>query len=67
MEWTTDFKEGLIPAVNWSYYANPEHASQLAELAKLNKTPGIWRTHTSHVLKVWKRNFDWSVLSPPPS
>jgi Lrp/AsnC family transcriptional regulator for asnA, asnC and gidA len=34
---------------------------------KLNKTPGIWRTHTSHVLKVWKRNFDWSVLSPSPS
>ncbi|MHB8576190.1 MAG: Lrp/AsnC family transcriptional regulator [Dehalococcoidia bacterium] len=34
---------------------------------KLNKTAGIWRTHTSHVLKVWKRNFDWSVLSPPPS
>jgi len=34
---------------------------------KLNKTPGIWRTQTSHVLKVWKRNFDWSVLSPGPT
>jgi len=33
---------------------------------RLNKTPGIWRTHTSHVLKVWKRNFDWSVMSPTP-
>ena len=34
---------------------------------RLNKTPGIWRTHTSHVLKVWKRNFDWSVTNPPLS
>lgn len=33
---------------------------------RLNKTPGIWRTETSHVLKVWKRNFDWSVLGPEP-
>jgi len=28
---------------------------------RLNKTPGIWRTQTSQVLKVWKRNFDWSL------
>src|SRR5581483_3392979 len=34
---------------------------------KLNRTPGIWRTHTSHVLKVFKRNFDWSVLGPGSS
>lgn len=39
VEWYTDFKEGLIPAVNWSYYANPEHANQLAELARLNIGP----------------------------
>jgi Lrp/AsnC family transcriptional regulator for asnA, asnC and gidA len=34
---------------------------------RLNQTPGIWRTQTAHVLKVWKRNFDWSVLGPAPS
>lgn len=28
---------------------------------RLNLTPGIWRTQTSQVLKVWKRNFDWSL------
>jgi Lrp/AsnC family transcriptional regulator for asnA, asnC and gidA len=33
---------------------------------RLNTTPGIWRTETSHVLKVGKRNFDWSVLGPDP-
>lgn len=31
---------------------------------RLNKTPGIWRTQTSQVLRVWKRNFDWSVTGP---
>ena len=34
---------------------------------RLNNTPGIWRTETAHVLKVWKRNFDWSVMSPGPT
>jgi Lrp/AsnC family transcriptional regulator for asnA, asnC and gidA len=31
---------------------------------KLNKTPGIWRTQTSQVLRVCKRNFDWSITGP---
>jgi cytochrome c oxidase subunit 3 len=32
-EWTHDYHIGLIPAVNWSFYANPENASRVAELA----------------------------------
>lgn len=31
---------------------------------RLNKTRGIWRTQTSQVLRVWKRNFDWSLTGP---
>jgi Lrp/AsnC family transcriptional regulator, regulator for asnA, asnC and gidA len=34
---------------------------------RLNKTPGISRTQTSQVLKVWKRNFDWSLSGPGDS
>src|SRR5438270_365777 len=33
IEWGTDYREGLIPAVNWTYYTNPEHADKLADLA----------------------------------
>jgi len=39
VEWGTDFKEGLVPALNWSYYSNPEHASQVAKLAAKGTTP----------------------------
>jgi len=28
-EWYVDFQEGLIPGVNWTYYANPQHAHEL--------------------------------------
>jgi cytochrome c oxidase subunit 3 len=28
-EWTADYQEGLIPAVNWSYYNEPEHLQEL--------------------------------------
>src|SRR5262249_25774623 len=28
-EWTADYQEGLIPAVNWSYYNEPEHMQEL--------------------------------------
>jgi cytochrome c oxidase subunit III len=31
-EWGHDFHIGLIPGVNWSYYANPEHAHEMAQL-----------------------------------
>ena len=33
-EWTADYHEGLIPAINWLYYSEPGHA---AEVAKLNQ------------------------------
>jgi cytochrome c oxidase subunit 3 len=39
VEWTVDYHEGLIPAVNWSYYSNPAHAAQLEHLKSLNIGP----------------------------
>ena len=37
VEWTTDFHEGLIPAINWSYYQH--HPGQVAELLSHGVTP----------------------------
>jgi cytochrome c oxidase subunit 3 len=39
IEWTTDFHEGLIPSINWTYYLKPQHAEQVAALAKQNLGP----------------------------
>jgi cytochrome c oxidase subunit 3 len=39
VEWTHDYQEGLIPAVNWSYYALPEHAEAVAKLREAGIGP----------------------------
>jgi cytochrome c oxidase subunit 3 len=31
-EWTADYKEGLIPAVSWHFYDEPEHQAALTSL-----------------------------------
>lgn len=39
IEWGIDYREGLIPSLNWTYYANEENAHSLAELAKWHTNP----------------------------
>jgi cytochrome c oxidase subunit 3 len=39
VEWTADYKEGIMPAVSWHYYDEPEHAHQVQELAEQNLSP----------------------------
>jgi cytochrome c oxidase subunit 3 len=34
VEWTTDYNEGLVPGVRWTYYEEPEHQAQVQELAE---------------------------------
>jgi cytochrome c oxidase subunit 3 len=38
-EWSADYYEGLVPFFNWNYYANPEHASQITDLAAKGVSP----------------------------
>jgi len=28
VEWTTDYREGLVPAVRWNFYDNPQHVEE---------------------------------------
>jgi Lrp/AsnC family transcriptional regulator, regulator for asnA, asnC and gidA len=56
---------GYDMMISASFHDTDELYQFIAE--RLNKTSGIWRTQTAHVLKVWKRNFDWSILSPNPA
>jgi cytochrome c oxidase subunit III len=34
VEWGTDWVEGLIPGLNWTFYQNPHHAERLHALAE---------------------------------
>jgi Lrp/AsnC family transcriptional regulator for asnA, asnC and gidA len=51
--------------ISASFHSTDELYQFISE--RLGTTPGIWRTETAHVLRVWKRNFDWSVTGPSSS
>lgn len=38
-EWNKDFVEGLVPALNWSFYLEPKNAEHLMRLAQHGLTP----------------------------
>jgi cytochrome c oxidase subunit 3 len=41
VEWTTDYREGLVPALQWNYYQRdePENQKALQEITENNTTP----------------------------
>jgi len=38
-EWAGDYREGLVPGLNWTYYDHPEHQGQIADLARHGLNP----------------------------
>jgi cytochrome c oxidase subunit III len=38
-EWTADYQEGIMPAVHWTYYDQPEHAAVVQKLAQEHVLP----------------------------
>lgn len=39
VEWTRDYQEGLMPAISWHFYAEPQHHAQVVALARHGLNP----------------------------
>ena len=39
LEWGKDYREGLVPAVRWTYYDEPEHQKEVEQLREHNLNP----------------------------